>query len=113
MDVRKMKSIAVWRSGPVLPAIVSFAAILLIWEFVVRVGWVNPFFVSQPTAIAMSLGRAARSGELWDNLRVSLREFAIGYGASVVVGILAGALAGRFRAVEYALDPFLWFLYSA
>jgi NitT/TauT family transport system permease protein len=29
------------------------------------------------------------------------------------VGVLAGALAGRFRTVEYALDPFLWFLYSA
>src|SRR5439155_12881161 len=58
-------------------------------------------------------GHYARPGKLERNLAVSLREFAIGYGASVVVGILAGALAGRFRAVEYALDPFLWFLYSA
>src|SRR5262249_870426 len=31
----------------------------------------------------------------------------------VIVGIFAGALAGRSRIVEYALDPFLWFLYSA
>src|SRR5206468_12152534 len=52
-----------------------------------------------------------RSGGL--NVTVSLREFAIGYGLSVVLGILAGSLAGRFRTVEYALDPFLWFLYSA
>jgi NitT/TauT family transport system permease protein len=44
---------------------------------------------------------------------VSFREFAIGYALSVVVGILGGALAGRFRIVEYALNPFLWFLYSA
>src|SRR5205823_13054919 len=79
----------------------------------VRLGWANPFFISQPAAIAVSLSHAARSGELWHNLAVSLREFVIGYGASVVVGILAGALAGRFRTVEYALDPFLWFLYSA
>jgi NitT/TauT family transport system permease protein len=102
-----------WKIKPVLLGIASFAVILILWESVVRLGWVNPFFISQPSAIAVTLVRVARSGELWHNLAVSLREFAIGYGASVVVGILAGALAGRFRTVEYALDPFLWFLYSA
>ena len=101
------------KSSPVVLGIASFAVILLGWESVVRLGWVNPFFVSQPSAVAASLSRAARSGELGHNLAVSFREFAIGYGLSVVVGILAGALAGRFRTVEYALDPFLWFLYSA
>ena len=101
------------KSSPVVLGIASFAVILLAWESVVRLGWVNPFFVSQPSAVAASLTRAARSGELGHNLAVSFREFAIGYGLSVVVGILAGALAGRFRTVEYALDPFLWFLYSA
>ncbi|HTA46166.1 MAG TPA: ABC transporter permease [Bryobacteraceae bacterium] len=113
MDGREMKGIGRWKSAPVFLGIASFAAILLVWESVVRLGWVNPFFVSQPSAIAASLSRSAQSGELWRNLAVSLREFAIGYGASVVVGFLAGALAGRFRTVEYALDPFLWFLYSA
>jgi len=108
-----MKGIAAWKSAPVLLGIASFAAILLFWESVVRLGWVNPFFVSQPAAIAASLSRAARSGELFHHFAVSFREFAIGYSAAVVVGILAGALAGRFRTVEYALDPFLWFLYSA
>ena len=102
-----------WKIKPVLLGIVSFAVILFLWESVVRLGWVNVFFISQPSAIAATLVRVARSGELWHNLAVSLREFAIGYGASVVVGILAGGLAGRFRTVEYALDPFLWFLYSA
>jgi NitT/TauT family transport system permease protein len=107
MDSWKMKS------APFVLGIASFAVILLVWESVVRLNWVNPFFVSQPSAIAASLIRAARSGELWHNVAVSFREFAIGYGLSVAVGIPAGALAGRFRTVEYALDPFLWFLYSA
>ena len=101
------------KSLPVVLGIASFVFILLVWESVVRLGWVNPFFVSQPTAIAATLSQAARSGELWHNLAVSFREFAIGYGLSVVVGTVAGLLAGRFRIVEYAMDPFLWFLYSA
>jgi NitT/TauT family transport system permease protein len=108
-----MKGILRWKSAPVILGIVSFAVILFVWEAVVRLGWANPFFISQPSAIVGSLSRSARSGELWHNLTVSLGEFAIGYAASVVVGILAGVLAGRFRIVEYALDPFLWFLYSA
>ena len=107
MDGWEMKSPAV------ILGITSFAVILLAWESVVRLGWVNPLFVSQPSAIAVSLSRGAQSGELWHNIAVSFREFAIGYGLSVLVGVLAGALAGRFRTVEYALDPFLWFLYSA
>jgi NitT/TauT family transport system permease protein len=101
------------KASPVLLGVASFAVILLLWEAVVRLGWANPFFISEPSAIALSLIQAARSGELRHNLAVSLGEFAVGYGASVVVGVLAGALAGRFRIVEYILDPFLWFLYSA
>jgi NitT/TauT family transport system permease protein len=107
MDSRRIKS------APLVLGIASFAAILVVWEFAVRLGWMNPFFVSQPSAIAATLTHAARNGELWHNLSVSFREFAIGYGLSVVVGVLGGALAGRFRILEYALNPFLWFLYSA
>jgi NitT/TauT family transport system permease protein len=102
-----------WKMKPVFLGIASFAIILLAWEAAVRLGWVNPFFVSQPSAVAATLSRTARSGELGHNLAVSFREFVIGYGLSVVVGILAGALASRFRTVEYALEPLLWFLYSA
>ena len=102
-----------WKMRPVFLGIASFVVILLAWESVVRLGWVNPFFVSQPSAVAAALSRAARSGELGHNIAVSFREFVAGYGLSVVAGTLAGALAGRFRTVEYALDPFLWFLYSA
>ena len=101
------------KSAQVVLGILSFGVILLAWEAAVRWGWVSSFFVSQPSAVAASLSRAARSGELEHNIAVSFREFVIGYGLSVVVGILAGALAGRFRTVEYASDPFLWFLYSA
>jgi ABC-type nitrate/sulfonate/bicarbonate transport system permease component len=91
----------------------SFATILTLWEATARLGLLNPFFTSLPSAIAASLGEEARSGELLRNITVSLGEFAAGYGAAVVIGIFLGVLAGRFRGFEYACDPFLWFLYSA
>ncbi len=98
---------------PVLLGVVSFAVILLAWEAAVRVGWLNPFFTSQPTAIAAALAREARSGELARSTAVSLREFGAGFGAAIVVGLSLGIVAGWFRTVEYALDPFIWFIYSA
>ena len=59
------------------------------------------------------LAEEARSGELYHNLSVSLREFGAGFGAAIVVGLSLGIVAGWFRTVEYALDPFIWFIYSA
>jgi NitT/TauT family transport system permease protein len=91
----------------------SFVVILATWEAVARLEWVSTFFVSRPTMIADALAESARSGELARNVSVSLREFAAGFGAAVVVGLVLGVLAGWFRTVEYALDPFIWFIYSA
>ncbi len=101
------------RLTPVALGVLSFAAIFLAWELAVRAGWLNPFFTSQPTAIAAALMRSAQSGELWQSVRVTLGEFAAGFGAAIVIGFLVGVLAGRSRAIEYALDPFIWFIYSA
>jgi NitT/TauT family transport system permease protein len=101
------------RLAPVALGVSSFAAIFLAWELAVRAGWLNPFFTSQPTAIAAALARSARSGELWQSVRVTLGEFAAGFGAALIIGFAVGVLAGRSRPIEYALDPFIWFIYSA
>jgi NitT/TauT family transport system permease protein len=101
------------RLTPVALGVLSFAAIFAGWELAVRAGWLNPFFTSQPTAIAAALVRSARSGELWQTVRVTLAEFAAGFGAAIAVGLLVGVAAGRWRPIEYAVDPFIWFAYSA
>ncbi len=98
---------------PALLGIASFAVILCSWELAARIGWLNPFFTSQPTSIAAALVREARSGELARSTAVSLREFSAGFGAAILVGLFLGVLAGWYRSVEYALDPFIWFIYSA
>jgi NitT/TauT family transport system permease protein len=91
----------------------TLAAFVLAWELGVRLGWLNPFFTSQPTAIVVALVEQLRTGELAANLAVSLGEFAVGFGLAVIVGIALGMLSGWYRTLEYALDPFVWFLYSA
>jgi NitT/TauT family transport system permease protein len=54
-----------------------------------------------------------RSGALAANFTTSLGEFALAFGLACVVGIFLGLLSGWYRLVEYALDPFVRFLYSS
>ena len=93
--------------------VLSFVIILSVWEASVWLGMVNPFFTSCPTAVAAALGRHAASGELLRNVSASLSEFAAGFGLAVIVGVFLGLFVGWYKIVDYALDPFIWFLYSA
>jgi NitT/TauT family transport system permease protein len=93
--------------------LLSLAALGAMWELGVRLSLLDPFFTSSPSSIALALAEEWTSGELLANLATSLAEFAVGFGLSVLVGIALGVLAGWYRVVEYALDPFVWFLYSA
>ncbi len=98
---------------PLTLGLLSFIIILSVWELLVRAGFLNPFFTSSPTAIADALKQQAISGELLRNVSVSLLEFVAGFALSVIVGVLLGVLIGWYKIVDYALDPFIWFLYSA
>lgn len=84
----------------------SLAAVLLacLWEGAVRAGWVDALYLPPPTAIVESFGPLLRSGQLLHHGAVTLAEFALGWGASVLAGIGLGLFlalvpwAGRFAA---------------
>jgi NitT/TauT family transport system permease protein len=91
----------------VAAAIVCAILILFVlgWELAARRGWVDPFFVSQPSAIAYQLfdwwhGGTSR-GPLAVHIGVTLAAAALGLAG----GSLAGALCGlAFRAGTLAGD---------
>lgn len=87
-------------------------AFLGAWELAAALRWLNPVIVASPTRIAQAFVAQWASGEFVRDLGVSLTELAIGLGLSIVVGIGLGIAMGLKRDVEYALDPFVWFLYS-
>ncbi|MGE3247243.1 MAG: ABC transporter permease [Beijerinckiaceae bacterium] len=101
------------RLRPLVYGVLSFAAIFAVWELSVAAGWANPFFFSRPSAIVVAAGQQIASGELPYNLYISIFEFCAGFGLAAFAGIAAAVLAGWYRDVEYALDPFVWFTYSA
>lgn len=83
------------------------------WEMAARAGWLNPIIVSSPSAIAQAFVRQWQSGDLLEDLVISFSEFAVGFTMSLVVGLVLGIAMGMSRWVEYAIDPFIWFLYAS
>lgn len=105
---------SVWRRNEALIlGTQSLVGIAVLWQVVVDLGWINPFFVSRPTDVWAELLVQARSGILFQNIAESLKSFCLALGLAAGVGIFLGVLAGWFRDVEAALNPFIWFKYSA
>src|SRR5258707_725221 len=86
---------------------------LLVWETAARFDLINPVVVSNPSRIAAAFVAQLQSGEILADLEVSLIEFAAGFGLSLLVGIGLGIVMGLSRLTEYAIDPFVWFLYAS
>lgn len=101
------------RREELILGILGTLAFLLVWEIASRFDLINPVVVSNPSRIAVAFVAQLQSGEIFNDLGVSLIEFAAGFGLSLVVGIGLGIAMGLNRLTEYAIDPFVWFLYSS
>jgi ABC-type nitrate/sulfonate/bicarbonate transport system permease component len=83
-----------------------------LWEGAAQTGLLNPVILSSPSRIVEAFVGQWQSGQFLADLGVSLTELVIGFTLSAVVGIAIGIAMGLNRTTEYALDPFVWFLYS-
>ena len=83
----------------------AFLAALLLWEGVVRIGWLNPLFLPAPSAIVGALWQLGRSGALWQHLGPSLERIVLGWLIGTAAGLLLGIAMGIWslsRAVGLA-----------
>jgi NitT/TauT family transport system permease protein len=91
--------------------ILGFIAVtifLTIWELVGNVfQLINPMFMSAPSLIVKAAVDLVRSGEIWNDLRVSGIELFWGYILSVVFAIPFGIMVGWYKRISYIFDPFI------
>ena len=87
------------------PELLSIILLLGLWEIVPRL--FNSPWLPSFSDVVIALGEIYDRGLLIENVLASLRSLGIGYAVSVVVGLVVGALMGRFRVVEAALDVFV------
>jgi len=85
---------------------VSIVVIIALWEIFGR--QINPLFLSYPSAIGRAFLQVVATGEFQRSALGSLRVFAIGLSAALVLGIAIGLLMGRYRLAEYLLDPYVY-----
>jgi NitT/TauT family transport system permease protein len=71
------------------------------WEVSARKEWIDPFFYSMPTAVAMRIyewvTEGTSEGPLWYHLYVTMEEALIGFFTGAFAGILIGIALGRNR----------------
>lgn len=87
----------------------SILIVLAAWQYVGS--RINPIFLSTPTAIAVAFGKTIASGELISAVAASLGVTAAGFLIALAIGVPIGLLMGRFRVIEYVLDPYVSALY--
>lgn len=99
--------------GPVVLGTLGVLAILGLWQLLSATGTINPIVASSPVRLFEGFGPQWRSGQLGDAFAASGLEFAVALVLSLAVGALAGWAMYASRLVEFALDPIMWFVYSA
>lgn len=85
---------------------------LALWEFGSRSGTIDRSFFGRPTGILEAGLIEIQTERFWGDFFASFSEFASGYILAIVLGIPIGLAAGRFRRLQYALDPWLNFFNS-
>jgi len=91
----------------VLVAVLVFGG----WELTARLGWLDVFFWSQPSAIVAKLWiwitQGTDLGPLWDQVLVTMQETVGGFIAGSILGIIFGVALGRSPLLSDVLGPYI------
>lgn len=79
--------------------------LLLLWEILVRVGFLDARFFPAPSAIFVRMWELTQTGELLENTWVSLRRLFFGFWLGLIPGLGLGVTMGMSRSFRAALTP--------
>jgi len=87
--------------------VVVGVAALALWQSLVALHVVDPFFVSQPSEIARRIASWVRNGSLWAHLAVTVEEALLGLVVGAAIGIALGFVFARSPFVARVFDPYI------
>ncbi len=85
--------------------------LLALWEAAAHARLIDVRFFPAPSAILIESWRIALSGELWENVRISLERIAIGFVLGAVPGIVLGIVMALIPWVRSACLPLVSAVY--
>jgi len=81
--------------------------VLLVWELVCRMGWVEAQLLPAPSAIIARLFEIAAGSEFWQNFGITLYRLVVSLFIAVIVGVALGLVAQLSRFSAAMLDAFV------
>jgi ABC-type nitrate/sulfonate/bicarbonate transport system permease component len=97
--------------APIL-AVGLVVIVIAAWQLSVSLGWVNRIYTSEPSTIAVAASHFIPSSAGLQDMATSGEELLIGFGLSIVVGVVLGLLMGRYVLLEEATSLGLNIFYS-
>jgi NitT/TauT family transport system permease protein len=85
-------------------------AVVMLWQGLVSLNVLDPFFVSRPSAIAARVAQWTVGGALWLHLAVTLEESLLGLVVGAALGISLGFTLGRSPLLASVFDPYITML---
>lgn len=85
---------------------------LAAWEFSVRFGLADPFFMSQPTAILLDIIDAFVTGEIMPHIIVTMKEAMGGLLIGTSAGIATALVLWKIDLLARILDPIIMAFYG-
>jgi NitT/TauT family transport system permease protein len=82
-------------------------AIVAVWQGLVSLRYLDPFFVSRPTDIARRIVSWLSTGTIWAHLATTLEEALLGLVAGAALGIGSGFVLARSPFAARVLDPYI------
>lgn len=102
---RRLRNAALWRLALNVAGIVLF---VVIWELIPRYSsWINEVLFPPPSQVFESFVPLLLSGEIAENIRVSLLRAASGFSVALVLGIAVGVFTARLSWLQYLFEPLL------
>jgi NitT/TauT family transport system permease protein len=106
VDIGEQARLSARRRDRIL-SIASPLGLLLAWELAAQTGLIDVRFFPAPSAIVAKLIEMARSGELTENVLISLQRIVLGFLLGGVPAIVIGIAMGIWRPVRALVDPLI------
>ena len=90
--------------------VIGFA--ILIWHFIYKWNVINKAFIASPKQTLDWFTTNWDNGEVWRDMKVTLREALLGWIAGSTLGLLVGLLMARFKTLWEVTSPVFVFLLS-
>jgi NitT/TauT family transport system permease protein len=104
---RETRAVPASRSTVLVWQVLVGVAVLALWQGLVSLNLLDPFFVSRPTAIAQRVAMWLTRGTLWPHLAVTVEEALLGLVVGAALGISLGFVLARSPLLAQIFDPYI------